>query len=136
MATMNQTQQQRHLDRVVDDYIRCKYDQKLRDLMKKLAVLSTGSLSWSEVHFECQTIIEYLYLAGDRVANSNGLPTTMTLAKRGRAHGDSGQEEGRLSIPIIETGIHGVAKCLPKKLDSRSTRAIECCAGSISSTMR
>jgi len=25
-------------------------------------------------------------------------PTTMTLAKRGRAHGDSGQEEGRLII--------------------------------------
>ena len=30
---------------------------------------------------------------------------------------DGGQEEGRLSIPIIETEIHGVAKCLPKTLD-------------------
>ena len=47
-----------------------------------------------------------------------------------------GQEEGRLSIPITETEIHGVAKCLPRKLDSQSMRATECCVGSTSSTMR
>ena len=50
--------------------------------------------------------------------------------------GDGGQEEGRLSIPITETEIHGVAKCLPRKLDSQSMRATECCAGSTFSPMR
>jgi chaperonin GroES len=40
------------------------------------------------------------------------------------------------SAPIIETGIQGVGKCLPRKLDSRSTLATECCVGSTFSTMR
>ena len=31
---------------------------------------------------------------------------------------------------------HGVAKCLPRKLDSQLMRATECCAGSTFSTMR
>ena len=47
-----------------------------------------------------------------------------------------GQEEGRLSVPIHKTEIYGVAKCLPKKLDSQLMRATECCAGSTSSTTR
>ena len=58
------------------------------------------------------------------------------IRHHGRAPGNDGQEEGRLSYFHHRTEIRGVAKCLPRKLNSQLMRATGCCAASTFWPMR